>query len=88
MENTRKPPGGLAAPPQRARLGYPRHQVVLTEEGADLEGVVPSKSDRRLVRVFGDHVHHNDGCHMDEGINDNDVCQMRWRLLVSQPGSR
>ena len=25
---------------------------------------------------------------MDRGIADKDVWQMRWRLLVSQPGSR
>ena len=88
MENTRKPPGGPAAPLQRAQLGYPRHQAVLTEEGADLEGVVLFKADRHLIQVYGDHVHQNVGFHMYGGIKDNDVFQMRWRLLVVQPGSR
>ena len=75
-------------PSQRARLGYPRRQAVLTEEGADLEGVVLSKADLSLVQVYGDQVRQNDGCHMDGGIKDSDVRQMRWRLLVIQPGSR
>ena len=61
MENIRKPPVGPSTPPQRSRLGYPGHQAVLTEEVADLEGVVPSEADRRLAHVYGDHVHQNDG---------------------------
>ena len=61
MENIRKPPGRPATPPQHSWLGYPRHQAVLTEEVADLEGVVPSEADRHLVQVYGDHIHQNDG---------------------------
>ena len=88
LENTRNPPGVPAAPPQRARPGYPRHHVVLIEEVSDLEGVVPYEAERRLVQVYGDHVHQTNGCHMDGGIEENYVWQMRWSLLLSQPGSR
>ena len=60
LVNVGKPPGGPAAPPQRARLGYP-------------EGVVPSEAERHLVQVCGYHLHHNNGCHVDKGIADDEV---------------
>ena len=68
----RTPPVGPAALPQGARLGYPRYQSVCTEEITDLERVVPSETDHCLVQVYGNHLHHNDGRHMDVGITDND----------------
>ena len=73
---------------QGARLGYPRYQAVQKEEEADLEGVILSEADRHLIQVYGDHVHQNYSCHMDEGISENDFWQVRWHILVSQPGSR
>ena len=69
-------------------MGYPRYQTVLTEERADLEGVVLSNSDHHLIQVYDDHVRQKIGCHMDGGIADDNVCQVGWRLLFSHPGSR
>ena len=68
-----------------ACLGYPRYQAVLTEEVADLEGVVPSKAYCRLIQMYGYHIHHNNSSHMEGGIADNHIYQVRWRLLVSHP---
>ena len=62
--------------------------MVRTEEGADLEGVIPSEVDRRLVQVYGDHINQNDGCHMDRGITYNEFWQVQWRLRVIQAGLR
>ena len=61
--------------------------MVLTREGAYLEGVVLSVADRRLFQN-GDHINQNDGCHLDGGITDDDVQQMRWQPLFSKLGSR
>ena len=58
------------------------------EEGEYLEGVFLYEAYRRLVQVYGYQVRQNNGHHMYRGIADNDVCQVRWRLLVRQPGSR
>ena len=54
-------------PSEHARPGDSRNPVIITEEGADLEGVVLSMADRRLIQVYGDHVHQNNSCHMDGG---------------------
>ena len=77
-----------ATPSQQARPGNTRNLVIITEEGADLEGAIPSVADLQIVQVYGDRVHQNDGCQMNRGIADDDVWQMRWRLLVIQPGLR
>ena len=43
------------------------------EEGADLEGVVLSEVDRRLVQVYGEQFHQNNARCVDGGIADDDV---------------
>ena len=58
------------------------------EEGEDLEEVVPSEADRRLFQVYGNHINNNNSCHMDRRIVGDNVWQVRWRLIVSKPGSR
>ena len=75
-------------PVQTAWMCYPRHEVVRTEEGVDVEGVVPYETNRRLVQLYGNHVRRSDGRHMDGGIVDDNFCHVQWQLLVSQPGSR
>ena len=50
--------------------------------------VVPSEADRHLDQLYGDHVHQNDGIHMDRCIKKNDVWQVRWQILVIPTGSR
>ena len=67
-------------------MGYPRYQAVHTEEGADLEGFIPSEADCRLIQVYVNHVHHNDGRHIDRVISDNNILQVRWRILFRQTG--
>ena len=37
----------------------------------DLPGVVLSDVDKLMDKVFGDHVHHNDGTHLDGGISSD-----------------
>ena len=76
--------GGPTAAPSSARLILPRYQAVLTEEGAYLEEVIPSKSDRCLVQVYGDNVHQNNGFRMDGGITDDEVWHIWWWILFSQ----
>ena len=62
--------------------------MVCTEEGADLKGTVPSEVGHHLVQVYANHVHQNDGRHMDGFIANDDVCQVWWRLLAIQLVSR
>jgi hypothetical protein len=33
--------------------------------GADLPGFVLTYTDKEMDKVFGDHIHHNDGTHLD-----------------------
>eukprot|EP00957_Ditylum_brightwellii_P090776 6912780-Ditylum_brightwellii.AAC.1 len=60
-------------------------QEVLTEEGADLPSFNLTPADRKLLTVFGDTVHRNDGTHFTGGVPDNLVWQQRWRRLAGLP---
>ena len=60
-----------AEPSEHAQQDHSRNPVIITEEGAELERVVLSMADRRLIEVYGDHIHHNNSCHMERGITDN-----------------
>ena len=44
------------------------HQVV-----GNLPGAVVTDADRKLYSVYNDHVHQNDGTHLDGGIGDGRV---------------
>ena len=57
------------------------------EEGADLPGFVPSPADARLMEVFGDTLHRNDGTHLSGGVADDRQWQARWRRLAGQSAS-
>ena len=85
---TRQLPGEQTAETPSAWLEIPRYQAVRPEEGEDLEGVVPSEADHCLVHMYGDHVHHNGGHHMDGGTPYDKVWNMRWWLLASQSKSQ
>jgi hypothetical protein len=39
-----------------------------------------------MDRVYGDHVHHNDGTHLDGGISDDTTWQDYWKRLIVFPG--
>ena len=81
----RLPPGIPDAPPQGARLDYPRYQAVRTDEGADLERVVPSEADCQLVHMYGNYIHQNESCHMNRGIIDNNIWQVPDGIKVPCP---
>ena len=71
-----EPQSDPATPSQQVRPGDTRNPVIITEEGAHLEVAIPSEADIWLVQVYGDHVHQNDGCHMNGAIADDNVWQM------------
>jgi hypothetical protein len=52
----------------------------------DLPGTVLTDVDRMMDRVYGDHVHHNDGTHLDGGISDDATWQDYWKRLIVFPG--
>jgi hypothetical protein len=54
----------------------------------DLPGVTASDADRKLMEVYGDYIHQNDGSHLDGGIKDDAVWQEHWRKLVILPPQR
>eukprot|EP00956_Cyclotella_meneghiniana_P009504 scaffold13157_cov41-Cyclotella_meneghiniana.AAC.3 len=51
------------------------------EEDSRLQNLTPA--DWKLMGVYGDTIHQNDGRHLDGGINDDAVWQRRWRKVVS-----
>jgi hypothetical protein len=51
----------------------------------DLPGVEMTAADKILHKVYGDHVHQNDGTHLDGGISDDKIWQERWRKISQQP---
>ncbi len=56
------------------------------ESTADLEGVDLTEADRRLIEVYGDTVHRNDGRHLHgEADAERDAMHVRWfDRVVSQ----
>ena len=65
-----------------ARVGFPKYQDVRTEEGADLEGVSLSKAECRLIEVYVDTINTIFYWNLDGFIAYNEICQMRWQILV------
>ena len=54
----------------------------------DHEGVFPNPADFKLRRVYGDHIHQNDGSHLSGGVVDDGVWQNRWKTLINLPSRR
>ncbi len=54
----------------------------------DLPGAVVSAADLKLMDVYGDYIHQNDGSHLDGGIVDDAVWQARWAKLIVLPAQR
>jgi hypothetical protein len=52
---------------------------------ADILDVVISDADQKLMEVYVDYTHQNDGSHLDGGIKDDDVWQARWQKLIILP---
>jgi hypothetical protein len=45
---------------------------------ADLPGIVLTYTDKEMDKVFRDHIHHNDGTHLDRGVGDDAIWQKHW----------
>ena len=54
----------------------------------DLPGAEVSAADLKLMDVYGDYIHQNDGSHLDGGIKDDAVWQARWAKLIVLPAQR
>ena len=53
------------------------------ERDADLEGQPLTEADRRLIAVYGDIVHRNDGRHLHGGVADDEaMCALYDRLVA------
>jgi hypothetical protein len=86
-----------ANPPAPPNLGAGNHAtppaptgpIFGTETGADLPDYTLTEADIKLdTAVYGDHVHNNDGTHLDGGIVDDHRWQRRWRRLVAYTPNR
>jgi hypothetical protein len=62
--------------------------VVATDVEADLPGYQPTPADLLLDTVFGDHVHDNDGTHLDGGIANDAFWQCRWKRMAQLATTR
>jgi hypothetical protein len=54
----------------------------------DLPGYKITEVDQKLMDVYGDYIHQNDGSHLDGGILDDAAWQSRWRKLIVLPCQR
>jgi hypothetical protein len=54
----------------------------------DLPNASISEADRKLMEVYGDYIHQNDGSHLDRDMKEDYVWQLRWRKLVALPCQR
>jgi hypothetical protein len=51
----------------------------------DLPGAVISEADLKLLDVYGDYIHQNDGTQLDGGVKDDGAWQERWQKLIALP---
>ena len=57
--------------------------AVVPDQGADLPDYVQIPADGLLDVAFRDHIHDNDGTHLDGGIPLDAEWQALWRRLVA-----
>ena len=57
------------------------------EESADFPEFPPARAHMLLKGFYRDYSYHNDGLHLDWGVLENTVWQLRWRQLVMQLAS-
>jgi hypothetical protein len=79
-------PAPPAPPPDPA--AEPAIELFAPDAGADKAGYMPTPADRQLDSVYGDHVHGNDGSHLDGGTADDLRWQRRWRRMVQASPAR
>ena len=51
------------------------------EEGENLPAFSTSRSHALLVDVYGDHLHHKNGLHLDWSVTDGTLWQHHWKRL-------
>ena len=61
-----------------------RPRKYLREEGDNFQGFIPYQFHQLLVEVYGDHLHHNYGIHLDRDMADEALWKRRWRRLATQ----
>ena len=79
------PSTAVKLPPPKTVPSQPRNHSTL--EG-DLEGVIPTAADIQLREVYGDHIHQNDGSHLDGGISSDQYWQEKWKEMITLPSRR
>ena len=57
------------------------------EECAELKGFTPFQAHELLLEVYVDHLHHNNGMHLDKGVVNEAIWQQCWRRLADQSAS-
>jgi hypothetical protein len=51
----------------------------------DLPSDVVTDADQKLLELYGEYIHQNDGSHLDGHIQDYAVWQARWQKLIVLP---
>ena len=59
------------------------HHESLFEGGADLQVFALAQAHQVLVKVYCDHLHQQDGTHLEWGVSDDDIWKWRWRRLAA-----
>jgi hypothetical protein len=54
----------------------------------NLPGATILPADLKLMKVYGDYIHQNDGLHLDGGVQDDGAWQEGWRQLIVLPRQR
>jgi hypothetical protein len=62
--------------------------VVVPDVNTDLPGYQPTAADLLLDTIYGDHVHDNDGTHLDGGIANDAFWQGRWKRMAQLATTR
>jgi hypothetical protein len=54
----------------------------------NLPGATILPVDLKLMKVYGDYIHQNDGLHLDGGVKEDGAWQEQWRQLIVLPSQR
>ena len=69
------------APAEPVDPAAPPPLTVVPDVGADLPTYILTEADKLLDSIYGDHVHDNDGTHLDGGIATDRLWQRRWTRM-------
>ena len=73
------------AVPAEERAGRPESNLEDPEKMLDLANQQSTECDDKLISVYGDTTHRNDGRHLHGGVPDDTVWQRRYDRVVSLP---